>query len=61
MSYIDTLGGTGVWDWVQDIYDYGAGDFVWSAGKLGAWSDLLGWRGDGGYLIRCVYIRITKN
>ena len=50
MSYIDTLGGTGVWDWVQDIYDYGAGDTLWDFKQLGVGSDLLDWGSDGNYL-----------
>ena len=50
MSYIDSLGGPGVWNWRQNIHYRRTGDFVWNSGQLGAGVDLLDWRGDGGYL-----------
>ena len=50
LPYIDTLGGTGVWNWVQNIHNCGAGDTLWDFEQLGVGSDLLDWRSDGGYL-----------
>ena len=38
-AFIDTLGGPGVRDWVQDLYHCRACDFVWDLGQLGVGSD----------------------
>lgn len=46
-SYIDSFGGTGVWDRVQDLHNCRTGDFIWDFYQLGAGVDLLD-RGDDG-------------
>ena len=36
---------------LQNIHNCGAGDTLWDIIELGIGRDLLGWRGDGDYLM----------
>ena len=50
-AYLDSLGGTNFWNRLQNIHNCGAGDTLWDIIELGIGRDLLGWRGDGDYLM----------